>query len=146
MYVKYKINTSGARYDVAWENSWHFSMLQYLFTLKVASAKQAQKFHTNDMSLPRSQGCFWLAEANFPCGMTNKKHCPDLIDQKSSVQNFCVLISRTSFHVENSYSITICWLLSHTRLDDLDNWGDRNLWSFQSLILLGQLQWSRQYQ
>ena len=32
---------------------------------------------------------FWLAEANFPCGTTNQKHCQDLGGDASSVRNFC---------------------------------------------------------
>ena len=32
---------------------------------------------------------FWLAEANFPCGTTNQKHCQDLDGDASSVWNFC---------------------------------------------------------
>ena len=55
---------------VAWENNWHFMMPQ--FPCKMMSEKQVQKFHTDEASLPDlSTKCFWLAEANFLCGMTN---------------------------------------------------------------------------
>ena len=47
----------------------------------------------DDASLPRSRYCFWLAEANFPRGMTNQKHYPDLDSNTSSVWNFCARFS-----------------------------------------------------
>ena len=31
-----------------------------LFPCKITCMEQVQKFHTDDMSLPRSQSCFWL--------------------------------------------------------------------------------------
>ena len=50
--------------------------------------KRAQKFHTDDASLPRSGQCFWLVEANFTSSTTNQKHYTDLGSDPSSVWNF----------------------------------------------------------
>ena len=55
------------------------------------SQKRAQKFHTDDASLPRSM-------SNFPHGMTNQKYSPDLASDASSVWNFCAC-----------FSDIICW-------------------------------------
>ena len=55
----------------------------------MTSEKRAQKFHTDDPSLPRSGECFGLVESNFPRGTTNQKHYPDLGSDASSVWNSC---------------------------------------------------------
>ena len=47
---------------------------------------------TDDASLPRSGWCLWLAEANFPRGTANQKHCPDLSSDASSVWNICASV------------------------------------------------------
>ena len=59
------------------------------FPRQMTSEKRAQKFHTDDASLPRSGQCFWFAKANFPRGTTNQKHYPGLSSDFSSVWNFC---------------------------------------------------------
>ena len=38
---------------IAWENSWHLATLP-LVSRQMTSEKRAQKFHTDDASLPRS--------------------------------------------------------------------------------------------
>ena len=43
------------------------------------------KFHTDDVSLPRSGWCFWLVESNFPRSTTNQKHYQDLGSDALSV-------------------------------------------------------------
>ena len=67
--------------DISWRHHW--------FLREMTSEKRAQKFHTDDASLPRSGWCFWLVESNFPRGTTNQKHYPDLGSDASSVWNFC---------------------------------------------------------
>ena len=54
------------------------------FPREMTSEKRAQKFHTDDASLPKSSASVW-AEANFPRGTTNQKHYPDLGSAASSV-------------------------------------------------------------
>ena len=63
------------------------------FPCQMKSEKRAQKFHTDDVSLPRSWWCFWLVESNFPRVTTNQKRYPDLGSDASSVWNFCARFS-----------------------------------------------------
>ena len=60
---------------------------------KMTSEKRAQKFYTDDASLPRSGYCFWRVETHLPLGTTNQKHYPDLGNDTSSVWNFCARFS-----------------------------------------------------
>ena len=57
------------------------------------SEERPQKFHTDDVWLPRPGWCFWLVEANIPHDTTNQKHYPDLGNDASSVWNFCACFS-----------------------------------------------------
>ena len=58
------------------------------------SEKQAQKFHTDDLSLPGSEVMLLIGlEANFTSSTTNQKQYPDLGSDASSVWNFCALFS-----------------------------------------------------
>ena len=59
----------------------------------MTSEKRAQKFRTDDKSLPRSGECCWLVKANFPRGTTNQKNYQDLDSEASSVRNFCARFS-----------------------------------------------------
>ena len=59
----------------------------------MTSAKRAQKFHTDDASLPRFGQCFRLV---VPRG-TNQKHCPYLGSDMSSVWNFCARFADVIF-------------------------------------------------
>ena len=43
----------------------NISRRHHWFHRKMMSAKWVQKFHTDDMSIPRSGSAFWLVEANF---------------------------------------------------------------------------------
>ena len=79
-------------FQVAWKNSRHLATL-LLVSPQLTSEKRAQKFHTDDASLPRSGWCFWLVESNFPRGTSNQKHQPDLGSDASSVSNFCARFS-----------------------------------------------------
>ena len=67
--------------NILWRLQW--------FPCEMTSEKQAQKYLTNDTSLPRSGSCFWLADTNYLCSTTNQKHYPDLGSDVSSVWNFC---------------------------------------------------------
>ena len=52
-------------------------------------AKWVQKFHNDDVSLPR----FWLVVLRDKFASTNQKHCPDQGSDTSSVWNFCTPFS-----------------------------------------------------
>ena len=45
---------SFTRSNIAWENSRHLATLNHWFSRQMTSEKRAQKFHTDDSSLPRS--------------------------------------------------------------------------------------------
>ena len=59
----------------------------------MTSEKRAQKFHTDDVSLPKSGWCFWLVVPRGKFASTNQKHYPDLGSDASSVWNFCACFS-----------------------------------------------------
>ena len=88
---------------LAWENRRHFATPPTVSPRKT-SEKRAQKFHTDDASLPKSGQCFWLVEANFTSGTTNQKHYPNLGSDASSVRNF---------HVVVTLRIVVCFLRLH---------------------------------
>ena len=88
---------------LAWENRRHFATPPTVSPRKT-SEKRAQRFHTDDASLPKSGQCFWLVEANFTSGTTNQKHYPNLGSDASSVRNF---------HVVVTLRIAICFLRLH---------------------------------
>ena len=75
------------------EKTADISRRHHWFAREMTSEKWAQKLHTDGASLPGSGSCFWLAEANFPCGTTNQKHYPELDSDASSVWNFCARFS-----------------------------------------------------
>ena len=50
--------------------------------------KQAQKFHTEDVSLPRSWYCFLLVVPHGKFDSANQKNYPDLGSDASSVMEF----------------------------------------------------------
>ena len=81
----YILNKPGKTADIWRRYHW--------FPRQKTSEKRAQKFHTDDASLPRSGYFFWLVESNFPCSTTNQKHCPDQGSDASSVCNFCACFS-----------------------------------------------------
>ena len=84
---------------------------RHWFPREMTSEKQAQNFHTDDASLPRSGYCFWLVEANFPRGTTSQKHYPDLGSDTSSVWNFCARFSDVIAR-ETSGGVVNCGLFS----------------------------------
>ena len=53
-------------------------------------AERTEKFHTDDVSIPRYEYCFWLVKANFPRSTTYQKYYPDLGSDTSPVWNFSV--------------------------------------------------------
>ena len=55
------------------------------FPHKMTPDERAQKFHTDDMSLPGSGQCFWLVMLQKKFASTNQKHYPDLGSNVSSV-------------------------------------------------------------
>ena len=58
---------------VAWENSRHLGMLP-LVSLPKTSEKRAQKFHTDDASLPRSGWCFLIGRARRVGNLNSTNH------------------------------------------------------------------------
>ena len=60
-----------------------------LFSCAMIPEKQAQKFHTDDASLPRTGKWFWLVMPHGKLPPTNQKHYADLGSDASSVWNFC---------------------------------------------------------
>ena len=81
--------TKCPRLFLGWENSRHFRRPHW-FPREMTSV---QKFHTDHVSLPRSEKCFWLVETNFSRDTTNQKHYSDLGSDASSVRNFCACFS-----------------------------------------------------
>ena len=51
----------------------------------MTSEEQSKKPHTDDVSPPISEQCFWLVEVNFPHGTTNQNYYPDLGSEMSAV-------------------------------------------------------------
>ena len=69
------------------------SRCHHWFPREMTSDKRAQKFHTNDASLPRSGKFFWLVVPRRKFASTNQKHYSDRGSDTSSVWNFCTLSS-----------------------------------------------------
>ena len=90
------------------------------FPREMTSREQAQKFHIDNVLLPKSLLYIWLVEAYFPCGPTNHKHYPHLASGTSSVWNFCF---RSSDVISRGNQW--CWrkgqLFSHARLTSVDD-------------------------
>ena len=61
----------GTQVQVAWESS-QLSRHQHWFPCKMTSEKWAQKFHTDDASLPRSGSCFSLVLQRGKFASTNR--------------------------------------------------------------------------
>ena len=144
--------------SLAWENSQHFKMFP-LVSCKMMSEKRAQKFHTDDASLPKTGKCFWLVMLHGKFAPTNQKHHPDLGSDVSSVWNFCTcfldLISQgnqgrhreVSSYFLRLYALWI-WNLG-TNLFKVLTFQDAMCWavvntntgSFIHLIMVNQQKW-----
>ena len=85
-----KTTTGGS--STAWENS-RISRRHGWFPCEMMSEERAQKFHTDDVSLPRSSRCFWLVMQRGKSASTNQKHHLDQGSDRSSVWNFCTRFS-----------------------------------------------------
>ena len=59
------------------------------FPREMTSEEWAQKFHSDDASLPRSGWCFWLVVPRGKFALTYQKYYSDLGNDTSSVWNFC---------------------------------------------------------
>ena len=68
--------------------------LLHFFLPEMTSEKEAQQFHSDDVSLLRLRWCFWLVEVDFPGGATNEKHHSDLVSNASLVWDFCARFSK----------------------------------------------------
>ena len=98
---------------LAWENSRHLATLPR-FPRQMTSEKRAQKFHTDDASVPRSGKSFWLVVPRRKFYSTNQKQYSDLCSDASSVWD-SVLVSWTSFGGETGGSASKCRLFSQAR-------------------------------
>ena len=78
--------------QLAWENSPHLATLP-LFARQMTSGKREQKFHTDEVSLPRSGWCFWLVVPGGKFDSANKRHYPNLCSDASSVWKFYARLS-----------------------------------------------------
>ena len=72
------------RFHVAWTKQLTFWHAQYWFPREMPPEDQAQKFHADEVSSPRSGG----AVPGGTIASTNQKHQPDLSSDTSSVWNF----------------------------------------------------------
>ena len=90
--------------------------------------KRAQKFHTDDASLPRSGQCFWLVMPHGKFDLPSQKHRPDLGSDTSSVWNFCARFSDVIWR-GTSGSVSKCRLFSQAifRIKQCQTW--RRLWT-----------------
>ena len=102
----------------------------------------AQKFQTDDVSLPSSAYCFWLV---VPCGKfasTIQKLYPDLRSEALSVWNFCAGYSPVILR-KTSCDVAKCWLC--LRLNPNKSWivkqktGSEENWYYfnPSMLLIG---------
>ena len=82
-----------APFGVAWENTADVWRRYWWFPRQMTCEKQTQKFHTEDVSLPRSWYCFLLVVPHGKFDSANQKHYPDLGSDASSVWNLCALFS-----------------------------------------------------
>ena len=69
------------------------------FSREMTTEKWAQKFHTDDASLPRSGLCFWLVVPRRKFDSTNQEHYPDLDHNTSSVLIAFVFFYHSSHHL-----------------------------------------------
>ena len=67
---------------------------------------EVQKFHTDDVSLPRSGKCFWLTENNLLQPIRSSTQIWVVMNHQYVIS---VPISQTSFHRETNGGITKCW-------------------------------------
>ena len=94
------------------------------FPRQMTSEKQAQKFHTDDASLPRSGYCFLLVVPHGKFDSVNQKHYPDLGSDASSVWNFCARFSDVIWRETSTWqccqmSAVFSGYLSSAGLNDL---------------------------
>ena len=93
------------------EQPWDLLWCHYWFRCEMGSEKWLQKFHTNDVSLPRSELLVLMIQwSKVPLQNSYQKHYPDLASDASSVWNFC---RRPRCHFAgNGGGITKSWLFS----------------------------------
>ena len=73
---------------------------RHWFSCQMTSEERRQKFHTDNVSLPRSGECFWLVVRRGKFASTNQKHHPDVCRDKSSEWNFCARFSDVILQVD----------------------------------------------
>ena len=109
--------------SIARGNSLSFGRHRW-FPREMMSEEGAQKFHTDDVSLPRSCQYFRLVVRRGQFPLTNQEHNPDQ-DQTKVVKRhqygISVLVSQTSFRGETSGGVAKCWLFSQATLSAVKN-------------------------
>ena len=73
-------------FNLSWENCWPFATL-LLVSPRNDAEEQAQKFHTNHASIPRTGYSYWLVVPRGTFASTNQIHYPDLSSDASPVWN-----------------------------------------------------------
>ena len=91
----------------------------------MTSEKRAQKFYTDDASLPRSRLCFWLVKSNFP-RVTTKRSTTQIWVVTRHQYSISALVSQTLFGVETSGSAAKCRMSSQDMTRDV-------LWSARKI-------------
>ena len=88
---------------LAWQNSWHLAAPPLVSPRNdVWESKRAQKFHTDDATVPRSWKCKFSA---------NQNYFPDLGSVASSVWNLCARFeSQTLFRGDTRGGVAKCRL------------------------------------
>ena len=84
--------------------SWHHHHI------KMTSEKWLHKFHTDDMSLPRSGLCFWLVVSCRKITSINQKHLIWVVTCHQ--YGISGLVSQTSFRRKTNGGVAKCWLFS----------------------------------
>ena len=93
---------------LAWENNQHLSTPP-LVSREITSEERLQKFHTDDVSLPRSGLCFWLVVPRGKGASTNQNHCQTW-EVTRHQHGISALVSQTSFCGETSCKVVKCRL------------------------------------
>ena len=92
------------------EKTADISRRHLLVPREMMSEEQAQKFHIDDLLLPRCVIVLWLVKANFPCGTPDQSKASDT----SLVWNLCSRCSDVSWR-ENQWRHREMSVVSHVK-------------------------------
>ena len=97
------------------EKTTDISQRHHWFPRKMTSLKSAQKFHTDDASLPRSGQCFRWVEANFLPALPIRSTSRVRVVMRHQY-GISILVSQTSFRGETSGGVAKCRLFSQAKI------------------------------